>query len=539
LSNNLLITSKYEIDSDLNRKDYHVLYLEDYYSISSASDARRLTEEIFKRNDNFIQEHDYKGYKITWSWYNDVYDLCLKYLEIKKLVEALELLEFNELTIGEISPHYRKILILYFLNKKIIFKEKSSLYSSIKLLINNFLMLTYSAISILFLFISKKRYTATYTGDFVYSNTTSDFRYKNLYDKYEENNINLIEFIRETSISNFFKNIYKRKRLSIYFKSITFFVNLFTKRKKYHQQPKDFYESIIYRFHDSNLVLKKSIFIFEKILKIIRIDKVVLIFFASRNAEIAIAAKSLGIKTIGIMHGSQQKEYDVYEFMEGYQENKKLGCDVYGVWSPYYLEYFKKYSRIMNLDNICYSGRLRPMKNFDSSTLFTTISEDKIKVLLISEPLVSVNEIIPYLRSLLNHKDIEVAIKIRPMIKDIFYEELLVEFPSSKNLQTYNGKIEDAGKNFDVLIGSHSTAVVEASLFWKISVLLHTVKFGDYFEIDNLLSDQLLLVRDPELLYENIVYRVKNEHSLKTINLIRKRFFGDNKDGAQWIIDQL
>jgi hypothetical protein len=539
LGNNLLITSKFGINLDIDHQNYNKLYIEDYLVISSSSEARGLLEEIFKHNNAFIQEHDYKGYKITWSWYNDVFDLCLKYLEIKKLIEALEVLKFEELTLGEISPHYRKVISLYFFNKKIIYKEKTPPFSFIKLLINNVFLLLYSTVSILFLSMSKKQHTATYTGDYVYSNTTTDFRYKNLYEKYEENNINYIEFIRETSIINFFKNTYKRRRLGIYFKSITFFVNLFTKRRRYHKHPTDFYESLIYRFHDSNLVLKKSIFIVEKILKIIRVDKMVLIFFASRNAEIAIAAKSLGIKTIGIMHGSQQKEYDVYEFMEGYKENKKLGCDVYGVWSPYYLEYFKKYSRIMDSNNIYYSGRLRPMRDFNSSTSFEKISKDKIKVLLISEPLVSVNEIIPYLQTLLKHKDIDIAIKVRPMIKDIFYEDLLVKFPASKNLQTYNGKIEDAGKNFDVLIGSHSTAVVEASLFWKISVFLNTVKFGDYFEINSLISGQLLMVNQPELLYEHIVYRVNNEHSLKTIDLIRKKFFGDNKDGAQWIIDQL
>ena len=99
--------------------------------------------------------------------------------------------------------------------------------------------------------------------------------------------------------------------------------------------------------------------------------------------------------------------------------------------------------------------------------------------------------------------------------------------------------MELEGEDFDVFIGSHSTAVVEASLFLTISVLLNTIKFGDYFEIDNLISGQLLLVRQPELLYEQIVHRINNEHSFNTIGKIRKRFFGENKDGAQWIVEQL
>ena len=539
MSNNFLITSKLELHSAINRQNFVVFYIEDYLSIASVSEARKLTDEIFTHNTDFIQEHDYKGYKITWSWYNDVFDFCLKYLEIKKLVEAVELLEFEQLTLSDISPHYRKVLILYFFNKKIIFKESRKSLFFTKLLIINFLMLLYSTVSILFLSISKKKLTATYTGDFIYKNSTSDFRYKNLYDKYEKNSIDYIEFIRETSTINFFKNIYKRKRFLIYFKSITFFVNLFTKERKYHQQPIDFYQSVIYRFHHDNFVLKKSVFILEKIIKIIRIDKVVLLFFASRNAEIAIAAKSLGVKTIGIMHGVAQKEFAVYEFLESYDEKKKIGCDVYGVWSLHYLEYFQKYSKTTKKENFHYSGLLRPVNQISLNDSFKLISSKRIKILIISEPLISVQEIIPYLKCLLMHDDIEMAFKVRPMIKDIYYEEMKNKFPDIQDLEVYDGKIEEVGKNFDVFIGSNSTAVIEASLLGKISILLHTIKFGDYFDMDTLISNQPLLIRRPEDLYNNLLFRINSERSLNTVEKIRTKFFGENKDGSQWIIDQL
>ena len=43
----------------------------------------------------------------------------------------------------------------------------------------------------------------------------------------------------------------------------------------------------------------------------------------------------------------------------------------------------------------------------------------------------------------------------------------------------------------------------------------------------------------PHLLYENIINRVKNEFSLKTCQHIRKRFFGENRDGSEWVMEQL
>ena len=61
------------------------------------------------------------------------------------------------------------------------------------------------------------------------------------------------------------------------------------------------------------------------------------------------------------------------------------------------------------------------------------------------------------------------------MIIDIYYEEMKVAFPEVRNLKLHEGKIEEEGKEFDVFIGSMSTAVIEASLFGKISILINTV----------------------------------------------------------------
>jgi hypothetical protein len=335
--------------------------------------------------------------------------------------------------------------------------------------------------------------------------------------------------------------MFKRKRFAIYYTTIIFFVDLFSIKDKYHKQPQDFYQSILYRYHHSSTILKRSVLIIERLLKILRIDNFVLISFSSRSANLAIAAKSLGIKTIGIMHGLSQKEYAVQEFMQSYQdqEDEKIGCDVYGVWSLHYLEYFKKYSKISNAYSFQYSGLLRPVKNLNQVGRFERDSENKIKVLLISEPLVAVSEIIPYLKCLLEENSIEVGVKVRPMVKDIYYENMKLEFPEIQDLKKYDGKLEDVAGKFDVFIGSNSTAVIEASLFGKISILVNTVKFGDYFDINELIPGHQLLVKGPEVLCKEIQFRTKNENDLKTIEKTKYRFFGDNKDGAQWIVDQL
>ena len=534
-----IIASKSEKLNFDNGKE-KVLYIEDYVQFSSVVEARKLTDKIYSHNADFITEHDYKGYKITWSWYSDVFQFCIKYFEIERLIQTIDVLDAQHLKIGNIPPQYRKVLEVYFFNKKITSNvSKGELLSNTKQILFNVTLLLFSMISILFFILRPSKNIGTYTGDFIYKNTESDFRLNHLYEKYQENNIQYVEFIRDTKVKDFFINIFKRRRFAIYYTVIIFFVDLLSKKDKNSKHPQDFYQSILYSYHYSNFVLKKSTLIIEKIFKILRIDKFVLISFSSRSAHLAIAAKSLGIKTIGIMHGLQQKDYAVYEFMQSYQENKKIGCDVYGVWSLYYLEYFKKYSKISNADSFQYSGLLRPVKNINQVDHFERVSENKIKILLISEPLITVSEIIPHLKCLLKNDNIEVSIKVRPMIKDIYYENMILQFPEIQDLKIYDGKLEDVADKFDVFVGSNSTAIIEASLFGKISILLNTVKFGDYFDIDKLIPGRQLLVKDPEFLCKEIQFRVENENDLKTIEKTKHMFFGDNNDGAQWVVDQL
>ena len=540
LNNKNLVSSRLESVSNFDQSEYNIFYIEDYLKDASVSEARKLTDKVFLNNKEFISKYEYASYRITWSWYSDIFQFFISYLEICKLIEEIDLLGSNSLIINKIPHKYSKVLETYFFNKIVTQNiSKNTFIVSIKVFVFNLFMLVYSFISIIFLVIKKKKRVATYTGDFVYKNTRSDFRLNHLYKKYEDNNVNYIEFIRETTSINFFINIFKRKRPAIYFTSIIYFVNLFTKKSQYSKKPLDFYQSVLFRFHHSNVVFLKSLTIFKKILKILRIKSFVLFSFSSRSAHLAVAAKSLNIKTIGLMHGLQQKEYACYEFMESYNESKKIGCDVYGVWSQYYADYFQKYSKIISSDAIQYSGLLRPIDNFDESISFKRISNEKIKVLVISEPLVSVKEIIPYLRTLLNRTNIEIAFKVRPMIRDKYYEDMLMELPEIASLKKYDCKIEEAALDYDVFIGSHSTAVIEASLYGKISILVNTIKFGDYFDMNSLAPNNELLVSDPHLLYENIMNRVKNEYALKTCQDIRKRFFGENRDGSEWVMEQL
>jgi len=528
------------LNKDITSDKYETtLFLEDYLEAPYIKDARELTDKIFIENSNFIDQYEYKGYKITWSWYDNVYQTAINFLSIRKLIEKIEFFNPDEIVLIGIPSKYSKVLKKYFLSVDVKFSVEYKLIKYLQEFVFNLILLFITFISILFFSLRKGSSVAIRTEDLIFKNTKSDFRLNHLYVKFKENNVQSIEFIRNTSIRKFFINLYKRKRFAIYYTSIIYFVTLFTKKQILIKKPSNFSESVLFSFHHQNNSFINSMYFFEKILKILKINNFLLISFSSRCAHLAVSAKSLNIPVIGIMHGLSQKEYVVQEFIESYNEDKKIGCDIYGVWSPYYLEYFKKYSKISHLRSFQYSGLLRPVNFFNSKEIFKRVSNKKIKILLISEPLVNVSEIIPYLKSLLNHNDIEISIKIRPMIKDTYFEDMKLQLPEISNFKVYDCKIEDIVEDYDILLGSSSTAVIEASLLGKISVLLNTIKFGDYFDIDNLILDEPLLIREPEELYSNLLYRINNEEVLKTIPKIQNRFFGDNKDGTQWIIDQI
>ena len=157
LNSNCLVISKNETLDSQNYAN-KILYVEDYISIASVKDARILTDDIFKSNESFISKYDYQGYKITWSWYSEIFQLCIKYLEISQLIKAINLLNTKNIYIGNIPDQYKKVLELYFFDKEIktnLIENKKKLF--FKEISFNLLMLLYSLVSIFILSMDNRK----------------------------------------------------------------------------------------------------------------------------------------------------------------------------------------------------------------------------------------------------------------------------------------------------------------------------------------------------------------------------------------------
>lgn len=111
--------------------------------------------------------------------------------------------------------------------------------------------------------------------------------------------------------------------------------------------------------------------------------------------------------------------------------------------------------------------------------------------------------------------------------------------PEAKFWTKYTGSIFEDGKNADVFLGAHTTALLEASLMGKISIFIKTQKWGDYFDLSDLVPEFNILVDNPNSLAEHIIARLEKEPELKTIEKIKYRYFGENKNGAEWAAKEL
>ena len=522
-----------------NHNEKIIFFVDDLYTEPSIEQVRKLTDDIYRSNNAFINFHQYKGYKISWLWFDEIYQLSKNFLRIKPILELIEKNNIERIILEDIDPKHVKIFKLYFFRKNILSKGTFSLRLYLNQFIVNILGIFFTFIYLIASKFNKNKKVAVFSNDYVFENFDSDVRLINLYQSLRKDNRQIFEFIRVISFKNLIKNIIKRRRLACYFSSFHFIFLTFQRKNRSKFIPQNYKESILFSLNESNIALKRNIHFIRKILKFSRINNFIPIEVSSRNAAINIAAKVEKIKTIGIMHGLVSKEDMPQDFMEAYNLENYFGFDKFGVWSRYYLDYYKKYSKVFNPNNLEVSGILRTPEFIENSPRVIAESSTKIKCLVISELHLPISQCLSFYQKLLECNYINLTIKVRPMIKDSFVDALIQNDKRFSRVKVENGRLEDIAKNYDVFIGTNSTAVLEASIYGKISVLLYTKMFLDYFEINSLFPEKKLLITEPENISKEILFRVKNEPKLNTIEKIKERYFGKLTDGSKWIVKNL
>ena len=500
----------------------------------------------------------YKGYELWWIYYNMLFLYYgLPFTQYKKLLEFLAAFEHVHLH----NPPFERLFRCYLEAHEREFSITHDMRKSPRAL--PFGMLLQILLTILFLpfVILLHRPVLLFTGDKFDKGKDYDFRMQYLYEELRKRKIPFVESIRSLEPWRpLLRHAFKRKRPVIYPEAVMFigrFISTFLgnhRRTKRAFRPKSFLEKIP-NAQDRFLYLVATEFLLggyddiwairitKWILRVIGTKAAIVVAANERNFHTVIAAKLNNTPITGILHGFASRYYNVYDFMPTFEGKKTMSVDKYGVWSDWWKEYYLQHGAAYSEDQLVVSGPMRPREK--KKTLPDKAdpkpSGGKLKVLFISEQLAVPEEVLPYLEALIAEKSLDLYIKFRPY-RDGFElwlkenrPDILECFAEKRILR---GAMKDAIAECDIVVGSHSTAVLEALFDAKPIALFATGKWGDFFELKTYDAKTAFYAETPQKFIQNIrnAVRIPKE----TLFELQERFFGDPyKNGSRWVIEEV
>jgi hypothetical protein len=389
-----------------------------------------------------------------------------------------------------------------------------------------------TAISFLYILCRRKKeyLVCIWSGDFWNEKSSGDFRLGPLFHQLDCDEIKYIEFIRDSRLSLYLtiKNLVRRRRPVIYYGFFSRLSRLIYKFAPVVEagdiKPYDLRLFKFLRYYSTN---KFEIGLIKWIFDRLQITHLIAWEFSERQAPLIFAAKVKGIPIFGFMHGAGMRCYMIHEFIK---VNPKLSnpvlIDNYGVWSEWWREYYLENSNIYGKVEV-----VRPLKEGFSVRAHAAVKrrenrvEQRLKILWVCEPLIDPLDIINYLD--LAVKNGEVLLKVRDESEPGFLAKLFRLRPEYRSLPVVKGDIYSAISLVDVVVGSHSTAVLDAALLDTALLLVNSQKWGNYFELD-----ETVFCQDTDEFVKKI-----QDLPVQDLHLLRQRFFGSSeRHCASWLV---
>jgi len=509
------------------------------------ADGSRLTKSVV-----------YKGYELWWIHYDSLFlYFCLPYTQYRKLLDYLKSFQniylynppYKALFSCYLKAHGRNMLILRKLNLK------SPSFLPLGIFFQIFITLLCLPILII-----KKRHLMIFIGDKFEKLRDYDFRMKFIYQELRQRNLPFVEFIRSLeSWKTVLQHVFKRKRPIIYSEAVAFvgrFMSILSGGRRRGKRKSDIYTFSLetdpemrFKFLIATqyfLTIYDDIWtirIMKWILRAIGIKAAFIPAASERNFSAVLSCKLNAIPTIGILHGVASRYYNGYDFLPGFDGEKMLSVDKYGLWSEWWKEYYLKNSKAYRPKQLYVSGPMRPLEKGNGNSAPSILSKsESIKILFVSEQLAIPHEVIPYLETLLQQSDIKVIITFR-QYRDGFKDWLTQHMPQvlrHSNIKIARDNLQTAIQSCDVAVGSHSTAVLETLLQLRIPIFFRTQKYGDYYNLKEYDKKCSFFAENPEELIEKI--KKARSVSIDTVKNLQERYFGDPyKNGSKWVVDQL
>jgi hypothetical protein len=488
---------------------------------------------------------NWQGYDLWWLHYEDLlWKFCLPYTQYKELL--LRLKDFDRVYLYRAAyPSFFQ----YFLRahgRQCDILKPFALRGVLPIPPGVALQLLLSTLFLPVLRI-KGPQLMLYTSDKVSPPYNFEFRSASMYGELIERRLSLAIFMRSLEPwSRVLKNAWKRKRAVIYSSAIVEAMRLLSRPFSHSSvsfsasdADKRFWLSVATHFLGDARGDIWSIKILGFLLRWLRVRAAIVPAACNRTFHEVLGCKLAGIKTVGIQHAAIPKHAFVADFLPGYAGEKSISLDKYGVWSEWWKEYYLKYSSVYGQEQLFVSGPCNPfqVKAAEFPQTHQRMGNSPLKVLFISEQLAAPSEVMPYLLRLLKEKDFEVTMKFRPY-RDGFENWLKENQPEIlEKIKISKVSPQEAAVTSDVVVGSHSTAVLEGLSQRKPIFFFWTDKWGDYFDLKDWGAKDKFFASSPEELVEYI--KVSGNISQELINRLQERFFGQpGKNGGKWVVDQ-
>lgn len=530
--------------------------LETLVDPGSMQEAAQLLEELPKErfaNGTLISKAvQYQGYELWWARYNSLfYNFCIPFTQYHRLLGFLK--DFKKVYLHE--PKHTPLFFCYCeaYGCKLIVRNTTRFFFS-RLSLGVILQIFFTGLSVPFL-ILQSRPALVFTSDKFAPGQDYDFRMKFIYEELRHRRIPFVEFVRSLeSSASILKRAFTRRRPVIYSDAVIFLGNViafvtggyYWAKKKFGRnrlvsnvEPEVYFKSLLaIQYLPGVSGDMWAIWLMAWLVWLAGIKVGILTATTERNFHAVLGCKLNKVPTLGILHGVASRYATPYDYMTGFNGSKMLSVDLYGVWSEWWRQHFVAESDAYKPGQLAVSGLMRPITVVpprglsDGSATFP-------RVLFVAEQTAAPQEVMPYLQELLKHEDFTVTIKFRPH-HDGFEEWLRINAPSvlqDSRVRIVKGGMQEAIAQADVIVGCHSTGVLEAVLQLKVPIFLYTRKWGDYYGMLKAPDRRSFFARNPEELLQQI--RQAQVVSSDQVKALREQYFGNpQQNGSVWLVDQ-
>lgn len=228
----------------------------------------------------------------------------------------------------------------------------------------------------------------------------------------------------------------------------------------------------------------------RRILSWLNVQVFVMLDDARHTVELRLVCQDLGIKTIGYMHG---------RFNEHHVGLMRFPFTHYLVWSEYFRDLYVKHVQTdakpcvhvvgaFHLPHFCpkIKNRTRPVAAGNLGGQGGLVTDDPYKVLLIAEENIDYAEVRPYLEQMRTQTAFRVLVRSKHGMVDPTLNEIMDDLGIKRAPELpYPQLLQDS--EIAVVIGTHSTALMESWLWGVPSILLETSDvYGDHLGEDRL-----------------------------------------------------